>query len=82
MTKPEIYAVVREQLLTVIPDLDPERIGLQMGLGDLGANSVDRADIVMLTLEALQLNVPLHQLASVKNIGELVDALHARQSDR
>ena len=82
MTKPEIFAVVREQLLSVIPDLDPDRIVLQMGLRDLGANSVDRADIVMQTLEALQLNVPLHQLASVKNIGELVDALHARQSDR
>ena len=82
MTKPEIYAVVREQLLAVIPDLDPDRVVLQMSLRDLGANSVDRADILMQTLEALQLNVPLHQLASVKNIGELVDALHARQSDR
>ena len=82
MTKPEIFAVVREQLLSVIPDLDPDRIVRQMGLRDLGANSVDRGDILMQTLEAMGLNVPLHQLASVKNIGELVDALHARQSDR
>jgi acyl carrier protein len=51
-------------------------------LKDLGANSVDRVEIVTLCLDALAINLPLLELAGVSDIGGLIDALHARCSAR
>jgi len=42
-------------------------------LVDLGANSVDRAEIAMLVQESLGLVVPRVELFGPKNIGELAD---------
>lgn len=47
-------------------------------LRDLGANSIDRAEIIMLTLESLSLRIPLVELAGAKNLDELVIAIHAK----
>ena len=41
----------------------------------LGANSIDRADIIMMTLETLALNIPLHEMAKAENIGDLAGML-------
>ncbi len=48
------------------------------GLKDLGADSMDRADIVMMTMESLSQRIPLIELAGLTNIGELVDAFHEK----
>jgi polyketide biosynthesis acyl carrier protein len=45
---------------------------------ELGANSIDRADVVLQSMEALGVTFPLNELAGVDNIQGLVDFLHAR----
>lgn len=80
MNADEIFNVIKESILSVLPDLDATRIVPQASLRDLGANSVDRADIVIQAMEALHLKFPLHELAAVKNLQGLVDFLGAKRA--
>ena len=48
----------------------------------LGANSMDRADIIALVLESLRLEIPRTALFGPKNLGELVDLLHDKLQGR
>lgn len=78
MSKETIIEVIVRHTREVIPGLE----GYQFQPGDslkaLGANSVDRADIIMLTLESLSLNVPLVAMARAENIGELAGIIHEK----
>jgi polyketide biosynthesis acyl carrier protein len=76
VTKTEIFEIVVRSARDVIPTLSDQRIAPHDSLQALGANSLDRSEIVMMTLEALQLGLPLATTARAKNIGELVNLLH------
>ena len=78
MSKEEILKIIIENLLDVIPEIASEDITRSDSLKDLGANSIDRADIIEMTLESLSLNIPLTELGAAGNIGELVDLFHAK----
>lgn len=78
MTKDEVFDVVKSNILRVLFDLPEERIDRSLSLKDLGANSLDRSDIAMGSMEALGLSFPLRELAGLKNIEDLVSLLHAR----
>ena len=57
----------------MIPELEGYEFKPGNQLVDLGANLVDRADIIIMTMEALSLQIPHVELFGAKNIGELVD---------
>ena len=67
---------VREALIRhtreVVPGLDGHVFSDSDRLVDLGANSVDRGEIVILTMESLGLYVPIVELSGPKNQGELI----------
>jgi polyketide biosynthesis acyl carrier protein len=64
----------------VVPGLDDHHFTADDSLRELGANSVDRSEIIMMTLESLDLNVPLVEVARAQNIGELARILHGKLS--
>lgn len=78
MTKEEIFEVVRRNTLEVLPEVSPEEVRMERQLRDLGANSIDRVEIVTMSMEALGLNIPLVDLAGVSNIGGLVELLYTK----
>lgn len=78
MSKDEIFNIITSHSRVVIPALEKHAFQWSDQLSDLGANSMDRADIVMMTLESLALRMPLLALAEAKNLGELTDLLHAK----
>jgi polyketide biosynthesis acyl carrier protein len=80
MNKQEIFEIIKRNIAEVLPDVDGARVQPDISLRDLGANSIDRADILIQTMESLRLKFPLHELGSVKNLGGLVDFLHAKLS--
>jgi acyl transferase domain-containing protein/acyl carrier protein len=82
MTSDEIFAIVKSVILTILPDLDPAEIQSHRTLTELGANSIDRLDITMNTLEALQLHVPMVEFADVSNLQGLVDVLQRCLAER
>ncbi len=77
MKKEDIFEVIVRHTREVIPGLEEHAFHESDSLKTLGANSVDRADIIMMTLESLSLNVPLIDMAKAENIGEMAGILHA-----
>jgi polyketide biosynthesis acyl carrier protein len=78
MNKKDIFALVVRHSREVIPELEDHEFKPGDRLADLGANSVDRADIIMMTMEALSLRVPRVELFGAKNIGELVNVFYEK----
>ena len=72
MNKEQIFSIVKEGIIEVIPELADKPITITDSLKELGANSVDRAEILIRTMAACQLKVPLIKFAEAKNIEELV----------
>lgn len=75
MSKDEIFRVICRHACEVIPSLESHNFRFDDALKDLGANSTDRSEILMMTLETLALRIPLVATAKAKNIGELADVL-------
>lgn len=76
MTQDEIFKIITQHVREVMPGLEDHEFEVDQALKDLGANSMDRSEIVMMSLESLQLNIPLVKLATVSNLGELARTLH------
>jgi polyketide biosynthesis acyl carrier protein len=70
-----VFILVKRVIGEVLPDLDQALIASNKSLLELGANSVDRVEVVTTSMERLDLTVPLSKFANVNNIGELVSVL-------
>jgi polyketide biosynthesis acyl carrier protein len=75
MTREEVFEVVRAMTAKVLPDADTSTMTIDGTLGDLGANSLDRADIVTMSMMELGVKVPPKEFANVKDIRALVALL-------
>lgn len=73
-----ILGALREVVVDVLPEVDKEAIIPEAKLSDLGANSVDRADIIGDTLENLGVSIPLVEFATCGNIGEIAAVIDRR----
>lgn len=73
MTKDAVLQLIARHAREVLPGLDSHAFVATDRLSDLGANSVDRAEIAMLVQESLSLSVPRVELFGPRNIGELAD---------
>lgn len=78
MDKEYIMKLIIRHCCELIPELKGREIKLSDTLEDLGANSMDRADIIMMSMEALALKIPRVELFRTKNIGGLVDVLYEK----
>jgi polyketide biosynthesis acyl carrier protein len=76
LDKETIFEVVKANTLKVLPDVVADEVTIDKNLTDLGANSVDRVEVVIYSLEELRLKVPHSELQGLRNIGALVDLLH------
>ncbi|MEU7423499.1 phosphopantetheine-binding protein [Streptomyces sp. NPDC040750] len=66
-----VLEVLRRTTLEIVPEIDPDRFTPDRTLSDLGCNSIDRADIVTLTMEELDIVVPVHEFHQGLDIGTL-----------
>jgi polyketide biosynthesis acyl carrier protein len=73
MTNTEILDLIAQHTREILPGLDQHRFIASDRLVELGANSVDRAEIAMAVQEALGLSVSRVELHGPRNIGELAD---------
>ena len=78
MNKTDIFNVIVRHAREVLPNLEQHTFRFDDALKDLGANSIDRSEIVMMALESLSLRMPLVELAGAQNIGELAALIHAK----
>jgi len=82
MTKAKLLDIIALHTREVLPGLDHHEFVAADRLHDLGANSVDRAEIAMLVQESVGLSIPRVELFGPKNIGELADLFLQRLDNR
>lgn len=71
----QVFDLVKAKVVEVLVDVDPEQVTPERSLLELGANSLDRVEVAMLSMEALELRIPPQELAGVANLGELTRLL-------
>lgn len=75
MSNTDVLDLIAEALHEVIPELASHELRASDNLEDLGANSIDRVDIVVIVLERMNLDIPLVETSGTKTVGELADRL-------
>ncbi|MBT2288318.1 acyl carrier protein [Paenibacillus albidus] len=78
MSTNELFEIITGHIREVLPELSDYPIQPEDRMADLGANSIDRAEIIMMTMDTLSLQIPRIDLFGVNNIGELAEVLHAK----
>lgn len=78
MTKDEILNQIKAAIMEVLPNVAEGNISRDKSLSQLGANSIDRGEIVLNSMMDLGIKVPLVEIGSLKNIGELVDFYYSK----
>lgn len=78
MDRDTVLATIIEQIRIIDPAMEGREISGTDSMVDIGIDSISRQDVLVLTMEALGLNLPMVQLFGPRNIGELADLLHAK----
>ena len=81
MSKEEIFEIIKENILDIIPELDLSEVTMKDSLKEIGANSVDRADIIMFTVESLNIRIPMVKFGNAANIGDIVDIMYEAKNE-
>ncbi|HEY9804634.1 MAG TPA: acyl carrier protein [Leptolyngbyaceae cyanobacterium] len=68
-----ILQIIKKSVYEVEPKLEKYPLKTTDSLKQLGVDSVNRAEILTMVMEELDLHIPLIQLAGAQNIGELAD---------
>ena len=68
MNKEEIFSVLRAHVGEFV---------IEDSLKDLGANSIDRMDIIVETMEELGIKIPMVNFGKCKNMKDIVDIYYA-----
>jgi polyketide biosynthesis acyl carrier protein len=78
MTKAQILELIGKSAREIIPGLEGHVFKESDQLTELGANSLDRAEITMMVQESLGLTVPRVELSGAKNVGDLAELFFAK----
>lgn len=73
MTKEKIFDIIKTNISKVLYDLSIENVIPEDSLKNMGANSIDRMEIITMTMEELGVKVPLVDFGEIKNIQGLID---------
>ncbi|WP_297958227.1 phosphopantetheine-binding protein [uncultured Ruminococcus sp.] len=77
MDKDQIKSILFANIADIM-DMDESEINVQESLRDLGANSVDRMEIIVETMRKIGVKINMLEFANIKNIQEMVDFLYER----
>jgi len=73
--KEEMEAIIRENLIEIMPELEDQNFTNDETFADLGANSLDRGELITLTLEKIELEVSRIEFVKAKTISELAELI-------
>lgn len=89
MEKPEILDVIREAIMDISPyaenlatATDRDLKNSNVCFVDLGINSINYAEIMLIVMDKLNLNFSLDMFTRTNNINDAVDILHDLKSAR
>ncbi len=70
-----VLTAIRSSVLVVLPEIEPEQVTEEVSLTDLGANSIDRVDVVTMTMDTLGISLSVTEFTDVHDIGSLARLL-------
>lgn len=76
MNRNELLNIIKNNMIKVIGPIIPEDISPSMELKDFGADSIQRVDIISLSIEEAGLNIPLVEFGRAKTIQDIADILY------
>ncbi len=82
MTRDQVFEVVKKNICEILPELASDDIRMEQSLkDDLGANSIDRMDIIVQSMNDLKVKIPMIEFGRLKNIEGIVEVLFANLSN-
>jgi polyketide biosynthesis acyl carrier protein len=75
MDQQQVFELLVANTRQIIPGLEQHAFRFDDSLRELGANSIDRAEILMMTMDELSLTIPLVTFNRARNMGELATLL-------
>lgn len=75
-----ISDVLIKMIRSTVPELANHPVTRADSMADLGVDSMERGDVLVATLEALNLEIPMIQLHGPRSIGELADRIYDKSS--
>ncbi len=80
MNKEIIFEKLKSKIIEIMDDSleDEADITMEASLRELGANSIDRMDIIMDMCDELGVKIPMTEFSNLKNIGEMVELYYEK----
>jgi polyketide biosynthesis acyl carrier protein len=75
VSRQQIELMVRDVISTVLPSVPAGAITADSHLQDLGADSVDRVEIILMLLDRLHIDEPMSRFNRIPDVGALVTFL-------
>ncbi|HEX4954748.1 MAG TPA: phosphopantetheine-binding protein [Thermoanaerobaculia bacterium] len=75
----EVVRAVEAAIVAILPELSAGAIPHHRHLRELGADSVDRVEILLGALDRLGLDEPLARFSAVPDVASLIDLLWQRK---
>ncbi len=79
MDSTQIAEMIIAEIRETVPELAGEPMTAADSMAELGVDSIERSEIILATMEKLNLKIPMVQLHGPKNIGELADLLLSKR---
>ncbi len=73
MQSATVFHLLSQQIYGLFPEWEARGLTRDDSLKELGANSIDRAEILMMMMAAMKLKIPMMEFGKAKNLGELAD---------
>lgn len=70
-----VLSAIRSSVRVVLPEVDPALVTEDVSLTDLGANSIDRVDVVTMAMDTLGISLSVTEFTDVHDIGSLARLL-------
>lgn len=80
MNREEIFNVIKKNVKEILENVKDEEITEEQTLKNLGADSLEIVEIVSRSMKQLKIKVSRTELASLKNLGELVSLFEKHQN--
>ncbi|WP_296705239.1 hypothetical protein [Algoriphagus sp.] len=78
MSKEQIFEIIVGNLVEIVPEINYEDVLLSHRFSDLGLNSIDRGELISLTLEVLESDSSRVEFVTAQTVGDLVDIFYAK----
>lgn len=80
MSTEEILDIIKDKIVELLPELDKDNISKNDSMKSLGANSMDRFDIISDTMNETKIRVPFVEFGNLSSIGAVAELLYEKQS--